>query len=1324
MKALEKICITLISLLVTDFAFSQTSCAPTTAQADLDINNVRTTILVGGDMWWDLTSAKYEIPKGSNKHSLYAGSLWIGGIDAGGQIKVAAQTYRQNGTDFWGGPIDTVQIDITASKCLQYDRHWKVSKTEVQDFINDPTTATNDIKSWPGNGDPTSNEGTYLAPYVDVNGDGTYDYTDGDYPGYNFSGQYPNSPGTTKTVCNDYIFGDQTIWWVFNDVGNIHGTGSDPIGLEIRAQAFAFQTNDEINNMTFYKYQIINRSTNTLTQTYFGQWVDPDLGYSDDDYVGCDVGRGLGFCYNGDADDETATGYGMNPPAVGIDFFQGPLADIKDSIDNDKDGCVDCTFITDSVGVVSVVPDNILREQIIMSKFVYYDNVNSSPLGNPNGYTDFYNYLRGYWLDNQPITFGGNGRDPGNPVCNYMYPGDTDPMFPGQNWTEATANNPVGDRRFIQSAGVFTLEPGAVNYITTGVVWARATTGGPQASISLIKSADDKAQALFDNCFKLIDGPNAPDLAVRELDKAIILTLTNTNVPETEQYVAKDPTITGFPDSLTYFKFQGYQIFQFKDETVTVADIGNPDKVRLAAQCDVKDGIAQLVNFYYEPTLNANMPVEQVNGSDKGINHTFLIKQDLFATGNTALINHKTYYFTVVAYAHNNYKQYDPSDPFQLDGQKKPYLSGRNNIKTYTAIPHIPVVENVGTVLNSQFGDGPKIKRIEGSGNGGMIVDFDDETVNEIVTPPYYRSFQPVYKALKAPVKVKVFDPMIIDPLQYEIRFDTVSQVANYTLSTSDQSLVINSDYNIATPDELVVPEWGLTFQASSCIEPGDTLDPKNGYLESSIEFKNEAAKWLEGVADVDNIGGDPNDWIRSGTSSNDPYLKVDDKEVYENVVNGTWAPYKLVSRDPFHPRLANLGEVNISLSPNATTNTAINSIDVVFTPDQTKWTRCAVVETGNISAVNIGNAKQFDLRKSPSIGKNGEPDNSVSATGMSWFPGYAYDVETGVRLNIIFGENSSLTDDNSQDMKFNPSSRIYDSSGKIVLGGMHFIYIMGHNGDGENDVPPYDSCRYIFTKLNTLNSTDKRTVWKHAMWTNIPLVNSEFESLNLPVEIPTDVKVRIRIARNYRPFAGSTELRFTDDLSIGTTYYVSQPPVTHNGITYEHAGQSFIATTSQLEGPGRVTDQVPANNFMPLFTFGTENLASETNNMEVASEALRLVNVVPNPYYAYSSYESNQLDNRIKITNLPADCKVTILSQNGTVIRKFSRDVPTDNSAGTVLSPKSINTDTTIDWDLKNQKGIPVSSGMYLIHIDAGELGTKTIKWFGILRPIDLDTF
>ena len=36
--------------------------------------------------------------------------------------------------------------------------------------------------------------------------------------------------------------------------------------------------------MTFYSYRIINdQQTN---ETYFGQWVDPDLGNYQDDYVG------------------------------------------------------------------------------------------------------------------------------------------------------------------------------------------------------------------------------------------------------------------------------------------------------------------------------------------------------------------------------------------------------------------------------------------------------------------------------------------------------------------------------------------------------------------------------------------------------------------------------------------------------------------------------------------------------------------------------------------------------------------------------------------------------------------------------------------------------------------------------------------------------------------------------------------------------------------------------------------------------------------------------------------------------------------------------
>ena len=108
---------------------------------DLDINNVRCRLLGAGDFWWDLQNdAKYEIPKVDPStgtipvSSSFAGALWVGGIDAGGQLKIAAQTYRQSGNDFWPGPLDN-DGTIEEATCNAYDRHWKVNRTEIDDFF-------------------------------------------------------------------------------------------------------------------------------------------------------------------------------------------------------------------------------------------------------------------------------------------------------------------------------------------------------------------------------------------------------------------------------------------------------------------------------------------------------------------------------------------------------------------------------------------------------------------------------------------------------------------------------------------------------------------------------------------------------------------------------------------------------------------------------------------------------------------------------------------------------------------------------------------------------------------------------------------------------------------------------------------------------------------------------------------------------------------------------------------------------------------------------------------------------------------------------------
>jgi hypothetical protein len=118
---------------------------------------------------------------------------------------------------------------------------------------------------------------------------------------------------------------------------------------------------------------------------------------------------------------------------------------------------------------------------------------------------------------------------------------------------------------------------------------------------------------------------------------------------------------------------------------------------------------------------------------------------------------------------------------------------------------------------------------------------------------------------------------------------------------------------------------------------------------------------------------------------------------------------------------------------------------------------------------------------------------------------------------------------------------------------------------------------------------------------------------------------------------------------------------------------------------------------------------------------ALAKVNVVPNPYYAYSGYETNQFSNTIKITNLPDRAVVTIYTVDGKFVRKFDRAASPKVRGGSNPAINASQTSPALEWDLKNAVGIPVASGVYLIHVVAPDLGEeRTLKWFGVVRKFD----
>ena len=128
-------------------------------------------------------------------------------------------------------------------------------------------------------------------------------------------------------------------------------------------------------------------------------------------------------------------------------------------------------------------------------------------------------------------------------------------------------------------------------------------------------------------------------------------------------------------------------------------------------------------------------------------------------------------------------------------------------------------------------------------------------------------------------------------------------------------------------------------------------------------------------------------------------------------------------------------------------------------------------------------------------------------------------------------------------------------------------------------------------------------------------------------------------------------------------------------------------------------------NQGRPMYSWNMDEIATTTGSRDALSEILDMINVVPNPYLAYSEYEKSRLDTRVKITNLPDQCTVKIYTSNGKLIRTFKKDSPV----------------TSIDWDLNNHQRIPVASGMYLIHVDVPDVGERVLKAFIGVRQVDL---
>lgn len=272
----------------------------------LDGNGVAATISNNGFFFSKPTTstAGYEFPKGSANHLVFRSSMWFGATDEEGNLKMAAmheEEYPGGETGFFKGAL-TADGTATAGASPQHGEVYKVSQAEIDYHIAHAGeagyTIPHGILNWPAHGDVTLGFDYYLAPFVDLDGNGDYNPETGDFPA---------------------IRGDYAAYFILNDKGGVHAY--NPLGIEMHYMFYQFNADNYIDSTTFLHLRVINRSTTDYPSFITSHYMDYDIGRANNDLFGTNEENDVIYGYNGLAADDGAgagSGYSFNPPALGV----------------------------------------------------------------------------------------------------------------------------------------------------------------------------------------------------------------------------------------------------------------------------------------------------------------------------------------------------------------------------------------------------------------------------------------------------------------------------------------------------------------------------------------------------------------------------------------------------------------------------------------------------------------------------------------------------------------------------------------------------------------------------------------------------------------------------------------------------------------------------------------------------------------------------------------------------------------------------------------------------------------------------------------------
>jgi len=152
-------------------------------------------------------------------------------------------------------------------------------------------------------------------------------------------------------------------------------------------------------------------------------------------------------------------------------------------------------------------------------------------------------------------------------------------------------------------------------------------------------------------------------------------------------------------------------------------------------------------------------------------------------------------------------------------------------------------------------------------------------------------------------------------------------------------------------------------------------------------------------------------------------------------------------------------------------------------------------------------------------------------------------------------------------------------------------------------------------------------------------------------------------------------------------------------------------ATNDTLHNNPRPGDWVQITTMRPFLSRDVYEFTTSAEHIEadLAAQQLEDIKVVPNPYIVANSWEplnpyaNGRGPRELHFIHLPQKCTIRIFNVRGQLVRELEH-----------YSESSTN--GTAIWDMQSKDLLDISYGIYIYHVDAGELGTKVGK-FAIIK-------